>query len=44
MDGGCPHYDGKRCQLTGDRPQLVCEPAVELMASALTDDEKAGAL
>lgn len=36
-DGGCPHYDGKRCQLMGRRPALICEPVVERMADQLTE-------
>lgn len=24
----CPEYDGKRCKLTGFRPDRICEPAV----------------
>jgi len=26
---GCPAYDGKRCELTGYRPESLCEPAVQ---------------
>lgn len=38
-DGGCPHYGGKRCQLMGRRPALICEPVVERMADHLTEAE-----
>ncbi len=31
----CPHHDGKRCRLTGGRPQAICEPAVEAMSVLL---------
>ena len=24
----CPHYDGKRCDVIGFRPSVICEPAV----------------
>lgn len=27
-DEKCPEYDGKRCRLTGFRPDAICEPAV----------------
>lgn len=25
-ESACPSYDGKRCRLTGFRPDRVCEP------------------
>jgi len=25
----CPQYDGKRCDLMGQRPSWICEPAVQ---------------
>lgn len=31
----CAQYDGKRCKLTGFRPDRICEPAVIGMAEAL---------
>lgn len=36
----CPHYDGKRCELTGNRPYGVCAPAVEAMGAILDDPTK----
>lgn len=32
---GCPSYDGKRCAVLGHRPDYICEPAVEAMASTI---------
>lgn len=32
---GCPSYDGKRCAVLGQRPDWICEPAVEAMARAI---------
>jgi hypothetical protein len=40
-DGGCTHYDGKRCALSGARPGLVCGPIVEEMANQLAENESA---
>ena len=31
----CPYHDGKRCELLGARPHVVCEPAVVEMAGLL---------
>ena len=31
----CDDHDGKRCRLTGFRPDGICEPAVEAMADEL---------
>lgn len=33
----CRHYDGKRCELMGFRPDAICEPAVEEMAAELKE-------
>jgi hypothetical protein len=33
----CPAYDGKRCELTGFRPDGLCEPVVSAMAGLLED-------
>lgn len=41
-DDACPAYDGKRCHLTGFRPDTYCEPALLDMASALRGLENAG--
>jgi len=32
---GCPAYDGKRCSLTGFRPDRICEPSVITMIDQL---------
>ena len=29
----CPEHDGKRCKLQGLRPDSICEPYVETMAT-----------
>jgi hypothetical protein len=31
----CPHHDGKRCRALGQRPDGICEVAVERMADLL---------
>lgn len=31
----CPHHDGKRCGLTGFRPERICAPEVIRMAARL---------
>ena len=31
----CPSHDGKRCQLIGFRPSMLCEPAVVAMADEI---------
>lgn len=31
----CPHYDGKRCRLLGQRPDTLCEPVVEAMGNEI---------
>ena len=31
----CPRHDGKRCELTGARPCIICEVAVKRMAKRL---------
>lgn len=34
-DERCPAFDGKRCELLGFRPDVICEPAVfELVGNA----------
>jgi hypothetical protein len=33
----CVHYDGKRCELLGERPSSLCEPVVAGMAEQLTE-------
>ena len=35
----CPHYDGKRCRLTGFKPEGLCEPAVQAMAVVMDKGE-----
>lgn len=35
-DERCAQHDGKRCQVTGLRPDGICEPAVKEMAEVLT--------
>lgn len=35
----CPHFDGKRCDLIGRRPDNLCEPAVGVMGRLLRGDE-----
>jgi len=32
-DDGCPHHDGKRCELIGHRPDAICEPAVHILVN-----------
>lgn len=39
----CPSYDGKRCELIGCRPSLICEPAVIDMADRLRTPPVTGA-
>ncbi len=34
-EGACPGFDGKRCRLTGFRPDNFCEPAVTRMKDEL---------
>jgi hypothetical protein len=34
-EDGCAHYDGKRCELLGQRPGAICVPAVSGMAATL---------
>lgn len=36
-DEHCRHYDGKRCELMGFRPDAICEPEVEEMAAELKE-------
>jgi hypothetical protein len=31
----CPHYDGKRCNLTGNEPEQTCRTAVAKLIRAL---------
>lgn len=33
----CPNYDGKRCHLTGFRPDTYCEPVLNEMSDRLAD-------
>ena len=33
----CPHHDGKRCELTGFRPDTHCEPVLFEMVSLLEE-------
>lgn len=37
----CPSHDGKRCRLTGFRPDRICEPAVIAMARRCRELEDA---
>jgi|SRR5690606_30565585 len=37
----CVHYDGKRCELLGERPSSLCEPVVAGMASDLERTRRA---
>lgn len=36
----CPQFDGKRCFILGRAPDLVCEPAVDVLAREHTDMTK----
>lgn len=31
----CESHDGKRCELTGNRPSSICEPTVKEMAELI---------
>jgi hypothetical protein len=33
----CPSHDGKRCEIIGASPSLICEPAVQDMAARLNE-------
>lgn len=33
----CVQYDCKRCRVIGQRPESICEPAVELMSEVISD-------
>lgn len=33
----CPSHDGKRCEILGYTPSVVCEPAVQEMAKKMAD-------
>ena len=37
----CPQHDGKRCMLTGMRPNGVCEPWVSLLLQKVDEAEAA---
>lgn len=34
----CTHYDGKRCELMGQRPSRVCEPAVQALFEMASEE------
>ena len=35
----CRHHDGKRCRLTGNEPEQLCEPAVALVILAFSEKD-----